>query len=360
MFIKQMILMASLLLTMVSAKAERFWIADPGIPRFCMQNFNAYGPLYAFHMEERTQGLMAELYAKPICTIVHLQEVWNSPQIDMIESSLRRYYNISAPNRLEKIGVMSLMMADIKGTETHDFKVNSEGNVLDLVRGAFNVKKAYHVVKASLTGIDEDFYFVNTHLHPTNSAVRLTQILDLLDWRLAHTDLKLLLSGDFNGDENSLERAVIMLLLGVRDSLVETLGGTYPKGVCTYCESNPLGWLAGDHVLDYIFFSNIGGDATQLKPFDGSINLGGTPRKPLSDHYGLRVHFAVESIKTKADQSNIEQRRALALRFFAHIDRILGAEKKKEFRVYLQKVRGLRAQLVEHQGAFNTYFELFN
>lgn len=360
MSIKPMIFTASFLLNLATARAERFWIADPQPPHFCMQNFNAYGPVYARNTAERTQWIVAELYDKPVCEIVHLQEVWNTPQIDLVENILKTHYNISSPNRQEKIGVMSLLMAEIKSTETHDFKVNSNGNVLDLAREAFRVKKAYHIVKASVLGIDEDFYFVNTHLHPTSSAVRLTQILDLLEWRLAHTDLKMLLSGDFNGDEDSLERAVIMSLLGVHDSLAETLGGTYPPDVCTYCAANPLGWLPGDHVLDYIFFSNIGGAATNLKVIDGNINLTGTPRNPLSDHYGLRVHFTLQPKEAQLDPRTVEQRRILVLRMLEQMETILKVESKREFTAYLQRVRDLRTQLALRQGAFFKYFESFN
>lgn len=357
---QSIVLTASILFSVVSAKAEMSWVADPGPPRFCMQNFNAYGPVYALNMEERTQSMVADLYDRPRCDIIHLQEVWNKPQIDIVEATLKSIYQISAPNRLEKIGVMSLLMADIKKTETHDFKVNSDGNLLDLGREAFNVKKAFHIVRASLDGLGEELYFMNTHLHPTSPAVRLTQILDLLDWRLENSDLKLLLSGDFNGDEVSLERAVIMSFLGVHDSLVETLGGVYPKGTCTYCDVNPLGWISGNHVLDYIFFSNVSTADTHLKVLDGEINLRGTPRKPLSDHYGLRIQFAVEPKKTVVDSSLINKRRAYAIQLLKRTEQILSAESKAEFKAYSQKAQNLRTQLESHQGLFNTYFEKFN
>lgn len=360
MTLKHFVLGLSFFLGLQSAHAELGWNSNPGPPHFCMQNFNAYGPIYALNMEERTQWMVAELYGKPRCEIVHLQEVWNQDQIDIVEDGLKSLYNISAPNRQEKIGVMSLLMADIKNTETYDFNVNSDGNLLDVGREIFNVKKAFHIVKASLFGIDEEFYFMNTHLHPTSSAVRLTQILDLLDWRLAHTDLKLLLSGDFNGDENSLERSVIMSLLGVRDSLVETLGGSYPKGVCTYCAENPLGWLSGDHVLDYIFFSNVGGGATHLKALDGKINLRGTPDEPLSDHYGLRIDFVLDAAKTATASEVIEQRRAFALKLLARMEKVLAEEEDEDFTYYQKKARKLRAQLERREGAFNEYFEKFN
>lgn len=356
---KKFFVTTSLLLTSVSALAEMYWQADPNPPHFCMQNFNAYGPIYASRKEERTDIMVAELTGKPRCDIIHLQEVWNDSQINQVENGLKSLYTISSPNRQEKIGVMSLMMADMKKTETHDFNINSDGNILDRGREMFNVKKAFHVVQASMYGIDEDFYFMNTHLHPTSQAVRLTQIVDLLQWRLQNTDLKLLLSGDFNGDEHSLERSVIMSLLGVHDSLLETVGGTYPKGLCTYCAGNPLGWLLSDHILDYIFFSNVGRATTHLRAYDGEINLRGTPRKPLSDHFGLRVQFSVEPAQVQPVRSVIEDRRVEALSLLTQMETILGKEKKKGFAEYAMKVRALKNQLQNRQGDFNQYFESY-
>lgn len=357
---KHFVIASTLLLTSWAAQAEMAFVADPGPPRFCMQSFNAYGPAYALHMKERTDWMMADLEGRPRCDVIHFQEVWNDKQINIVEDALRGMYHISDPNRKEKIGVMSLFMGDIISTETHDFKVNSDGNILDRGRELFNVKKAFHIVKASV-GVDEDLYFMNTHLHPTSQAVRLTQILELLDWRVAHQDLKMLLSGDFNGDEHSLERSVMMYTMGLHDSLLETLGGTYPKGLCTYCKDNPLSWLWSDHILDYIFFSNVGGSATHLHPLDGSINMRGTPRHPLSDHYGLRINFAMEPSSNAVDSNSLEQRRTEALKLFDQIIQILSSQKKQaDFAPALQKARDYQAQLATRQGEFNSYFEKFN
>lgn len=253
MFCKQVLIIVGLLIS-VSSYAQ----APLSGVQFCMQSFNAYGPLYALNIEERTESMILELQALPRCEVVQFQEVWNDSQIDQVENSLHVIYEMSTPNRQEKIGVMSLFMGNILTADTRDFKINSDGNLLDRARSIFNVKKAFHVVRASLPGVPEELYFMNTHLHPTSTSVRLTQILDILEWRLGHQDTKLLLSGDFNGDQVSLERAVIMFLLGMHDSLVETYGGKYPESVCTYCAANPLSWLPDDHILDYIFFSNAG------------------------------------------------------------------------------------------------------
>lgn len=344
----------------VQGKAEMYWQADPRPPRFCLQNFNAYGPIYASKVEERTERMTGLLQGIPKCEVVHLQEVWNDSHIDQIEKSLSRQYSISSPNREAKIGVMSLFMGDIKGRQTVDFTINNEGGVLDTVRGAFNVKKAYHVVRAGFYEIAEDFFFMNTHLHPTSQAVRLTQILDLLQWRLKNQNEKLILSGDFNADIDSVERKFLMLALGTRDAMEESLGGGYPQGYCTYCAGNPLGWMLSNHTFDYIFFSNVGKSETSLKVLEGQVNMRGTPRKPLSDHYGVRVEFSVEPEKSILASEDLEARRLQALEVFAVAGHLLKQQKEAEFQPYLVLLQDLAQQLKKRSGTFNAYFEKFH
>lgn len=359
MTLSKMLTLGLLVLGAQSARAEMYFTADPNPPRFCLQNFNAYGPIYASKVEERTERMTGFLQSIPKCDVVHLQEVWNEGHIQQIENNLNRQYEISAPNKKSRIGLMSLFMADVKGSQTEDFQVNNEGGVLDSVRVAFNVKKAYHVVRAGFFGIDEDFFFLNTHLHPTSPAVRLTQILDILRWRLKHQDEKLVLSGDFNADIDSVERKFLMLTLGAHDSMEEYFGGAYPKSFCTYCTGNPLGWMLSDHTFDYIFFSNVGNSGTTLKALEGEVNMRGTPRKPWSDHFGVRVKFSVEPTTSVTDANDIERRRTEALETLAVASYILQQEDAKEFEGYAQMINELSTQLKNRQGTFNTYFEKY-
>lgn len=358
MTIAKLLVLGCLLLS-VPTLAEQYWVEDPRPPQFCLQTFNAYGPIYASGVEERTEKIASFLQWLPQCDVVHLQEVWNESQIDQFEKYLSRQYNISAPNRRTKNGIMSFVMGDIKSRETVDFRVNTEGGILDRVRVAFNVKKAYHVVRANFFGIAEDFYFMNTHLHPSSEAVRLTQILDLLHWRMRHQDAKLLLSGDFNANIQSLERKFMMLVLGVRDSMEELYGGSYPLGYCTYCTGNPLGWMLSSQTFDYIFFSNVGASPTCLKAASGQVNMRGTSRKPWSDHFGVRVEFSVEPEKRIISERLRGQRRQRTLEFLARVNSILMKQRQGEFRPYVQYVRELSMQLQSRRGAFYSYFESF-
>lgn len=349
----------AVLVVSVQAPAEQYWEADPRPPRFCLQNFNAYGPIYASNVEERSERIAGFFQASPTCEAVHLQEVWNDSQINIFEKYLQRQYNISSPNRKAKIGLMSFFMGDIKGTETHDFRVNNEGGVLDTIRTALNVKKSFHIVRTHFYGVDEDFYFVNTHLHPTSPAVRITQILDLVQWRLQRQEAKLLLSGDFNADVGSLERKLVMLSLGVRDSMEDYLGGSYHPGYCTYCTGNPLGWMLSDHTFDYIFFSNIGGADTTLQVNEGQVNMRGTPRRPWSDHFGVRVDFSVVPGKEPLRGKALEVRRGRALEVLETVRGLLKSQKRPEFKPYAELVQEMTRQLTEGSGAFNSYFESF-
>jgi|GEM_PF-1631217 len=352
------LLIAGTLLLGLHAQAEQYWQADPRPPRFCLQNFNAYGPLYASSIVERTQRFTGYLQGIPKCDVVHLQEVWNDSHIDQVERNLKHQYNISAPNRDARIGVMSLFMGDIRGRQTVNFNVNNEGGVLDTVRKALDVKKAYHIVRANFFGIDEDFFFMNTHLHPSSAAVRITQILDILQWRMKHQQLKLLLSGDFNADIDSAERRLLMLTLGTHDAMEEYLG-SYPQGYCTYCSGNPLGWMLTDHTFDYIFFSNVGESGTTLKAVEGEVNMRGSPRKPWSDHFGVRVQFSVEPETSAINADALEKRRTQAIEALAVADYILKQETGPEFGPYQTLVNNLAQQLKNRQGDFNTYFEKF-
>ncbi|MBO9668297.1 MAG: hypothetical protein J7501_15965 [Bdellovibrio sp.] len=342
------------------AWGQRALTADTRGPSFCMQNFNAYGPLYAPQTTERMNWIGALLQDNPRCSAIHLQEVWSESNIDQIESALRSKYSISSPNREQRIGVMSLFDGQITGTYTQNFNVNNEGGILDGIREVLNVKKAFHVVRTQLFDMGEPFYFINTHLHPTSQAVRLTQIIDILQWRLYNQDLKFLLSGDFNADENSLERELIMTTLGAHDSLLDAYGGEYPAGLCTYCISNPHSWLLESKILDYIFVSNIGGNETHMKAYNGEVNMRGPMPEPLSDHYGVRVYFELEQGPNVSSTEEITARQKALIKALDKTYKILSAEQEPAFAPYATRVKELKHQILQGSGEFDEYLKKFN
>lgn len=350
-----LMLFLNILASSTLASATSYWEKSHQPPQFCFQNFNAYGPLYASDRMARTQGMLGHLKGIPKCEIVQLQEVWMESHIGHIETSLQDHYNFSSPNRDSRIGIMDLVMGDILSRQTFTYVVNSSGSVLDRARGVASVDKAFHVLRVKLPAMDEELYVVNTHLHPTSQAVRLTQVLDLLRWRLQNQNLKLLLSGDFNSDPQDLERKLLMSVVGLKDAMADSFPDSqYPSGFCTYCKSNPLSWLPSDHVFDYIFYSNAGGGETSLKVSAAEVNMKGALKKPLSDHYGIRAYFAVENGRASVDDLGHGQR-ALALESLKQTIKLLDQESGKQWRPYVQLARDLYADLQRPQSDYGLY-----
>ena len=345
-----------LVLSVQTAWATSYWENSNQPPQFCFQNFNAYGPLYASGRTERTQGILGHLKARPKCDIIQLQEVWMESHINHIEESLKDQYSFSSPNRDSRIGIMDLVMGDILSRETFTFAVNNSGSVLDRARSVASVDKAFHVLRLKLPAIDEEFYVINTHLHPSSQAVRLTQILDLLRWRLQNQNFKVILSGDFNSDPQDLERRLLMSVVGLKDAMAESFtNGNYPADFCTYCKTNPLSWLPSDHVFDYIFYSNAGTAETSLKLASAEVNLKGSPKKPLSDHYGIRAYFTVEDGKSSAEL-NLSQREQ-ALKSLKKTIEVLDQESGKQWQPYQKLARDLYADLERSGSDFELYLQ---
>lgn len=348
MFLKIGVLILALGLT-AQAKAQSF----------CLQNFNVYGPLYAAAITNRTALMVQELQSEATkCDVLQFQEVWTADHIQQVNEAFKNDYRISAPNLQQRIGLMSLFVGQIHGIETDLFLHNSEGGVLDSIRNLGGVKKAFHIVKAQLNSLPEEFYFLNTHTHPTSSSLRITQILDIYQWRLAHQDRKLVMSGDFNSEIGSLERALLMPLLGVHDSMEEVLGGTYPLGFCSYCEANARAWMSGNHLFDYVFFSNVSESPRTLRPLSGEVNLKGQGRwGTLSDHYGVRVHLDLSNEASPA--ADTEKRR---LRLLSVLDKALlqlQRETSPEYAPSLTQLREIRESIAQKSGAHWDYFALY-
>ncbi|WP_413574974.1 endonuclease/exonuclease/phosphatase family protein [Bdellovibrio sp. HCB290] len=348
-----------MMLSVTAARAEMV-LTPTQTPEFCMQNFNAYGPLYAPNTSERMEWIGSLLQAAPRCGVIQLQEVWNSSNIDQIENALKYNYQISSPNRDNKIGVMSLFDGAIKGAWTYQFNINNLGGFLDEIRETFGVMKAFHIVQAQLPGMGEDFYFVNTHLHPTSTEIRITQIIDMLNWRLQNPNLKMLMSGDFNANEKSFEREFMMSLMGLHDSFAEALGGSYPPGYCSYCETNPHSWMSGNHMLDYIFVSNAGGANTRIQPVAGELNMRGPLREPLSDHYGVRVSFKLAPGGSDSlTGSQWIQRRDKALALIGQAQQILVDYGDRDLKPYIAELQNFSDQIQTQQGPYYQYFGQF-
>lgn len=325
---------------------------------FCLQNFNVYGPIYAPAVAVRTTYLTDELTSEnPRCDVLQFQEVWNSEHVHQVIDAFQSDYAISAPNLKNRIGLMSLFVGQKRGEETSVYRLNDEGGVLDTIRSMSGVKKAFHVVKTQLQALNEEIYFLNTHLHPSSSSIRLAQILELYQWRLRHQDRKLVMSGDFNAEIGSLERALVISLMGMHDSMEEVLGGTYPLNFCSYCEENPHSWLSGNHLFDYIFFSNVSESADSLHALRGEVNLKGKDGYTLSDHYGVRVYLALDSLNAVVPSAEIRRGKLISI-----LDKTIARLRSENSGTYaesLQALLSIRQSLERRQGADWDYFSQY-
>lgn len=337
------------LVTFIISFAVRLHAAES----FCVQHFNAYGPVYSSQVKSRTTKLTSELLSEAHpCDVVQLIEVWKKNQAAQITLALSQQYEVSAPNLKSRNGLMSLVRGEIVESDTINFPINRAPGAIEKIRNMVKVKKAFHVIKALLPGQTEPIYFVNTHLHPTSQAIRIAQVVDLFQWRMQHQNLKMILSGDFNANKKSLERSLIISLLAAQDSLEEAVGG-YSEGTCTYCEENPRSWLKGNQVLDYIFYSNVSAFPSNLVVKSGSINLKGRGKQTLSDHYGVRVYFSIEQPlgPRKTDEVSDE----LFLQKLLDSVGILTTVDEVVFKHYIEIITQVHSQVQQRRGHYWDY-----
>lgn len=330
-------------------------LAPAAASALCIQNFNAYGPIYAGDTRERT-ALFTDALTRPGqgCGIVHFQEIWNKSQIDQVEDAMKAQYAVMDPDRAQRIGLMSLVQGQVLQQETHVFKVNNLGGVLDSVREMAGVSKAFHAARVELNeGSSQPLWMVNTHLHPSSARVRTLQLLEIIRWRLQHPDFPMVLSGDFNMTVDSLERRFIMNAIGALDSVETANHGEYPKGFCTYCELNPRSWMKGNYVFDYVLISN-GAGQRGFEPVAALVNLKGTPDFSLSDHFGLRIELE-EGTLLPVDETLLERRRQGLMETLTEVVEDWKQDGSK-YQAQIRELRGYHVSLQSKSGAFWNYF----
>lgn len=317
---------------------------------FCVQNFNLYGPIYAMDIDLRTELVGRDLLGQnPQCEVIHFQEIWNKPQIKQTKLIYKDFYKIIAPNEKYKIGLMSLYKSTVLSEETHRFNINNDDGILDSIRAVSGVYKAFHISTVNIEG--EEIYFINTHLHPTSSEVRLTQILDILNWRLTHLDRKVILTGDFNSHYTSVEASLIRHLTNSFDA-VEMGFKSYPKYFCTYCRSNHRSWKLTSEVLDYIWVSNVGGTSRQLVSKSAKRNLTGDINFTYSDHFGIQVQLDFISSKKIISENELKEKLDSAYAVSQKIFSQLRNSNKSKYRNHLLMISELQNQIVDRQGPF--------
>jgi endonuclease/exonuclease/phosphatase family metal-dependent hydrolase len=313
----------------------------------CIVTFNAYGPAYAPGKNWRAQHAAKELRDHN-CDLVNLQEAWSEAQIDIFEHELASSYKVFDPNKKFRIGVMSFSKTGWADAQTYSFRVNYDGGFMDGFRRWVDVQKAFTVIKDA----QPNTTLINTHLHPTSPAIRMMQLLDIFNWRFtADKGRALIMTGDFNADPGSVEHRLALALLDVADS-VKSVNGSYPKGFCSYCESNRHSWLSGDHTFDYVLLSYPRPSRDGWKAKTAQLVLKGTQENPYSDHYGLKVDFenvAHDSVAEKLSKKEF-------LNLLKEVEADLLAFNTDDVPTYVSFVRRIQKEVTEDRGELADYF----
>src|SRR5690606_29174375 len=106
----------------------------------------------------------------------------------------------------------------------------------------------------------------------------------------------------------------------------------------------------------------IGEASTSLSVQSAQINLKGTPRRPLSDHYGVRVQFAYHKNQEPQGQTrdSYNWRKETTVRYLTQAIQTLKNEEFEGFEAYTAVLANYRDQLIHGDGPFAEYFEKFH
>ena len=256
-----------------------------------VQTFNAYGPIYARHLESRTKGLLEAIEKDP-SDIYLFQEVWEKDHQETLANKLSKGHPFSGAFGMNKEfsrdGLFAFGKGKVLSHKVFNYPLNQDG-LLDKVRGFFGVVKAVSLTRVKLEGIG-NVLLVNTHTHPLSSKIRVAQMVFLAKKVLEHKEPKdaLIVAGDFNFTPFSLPYRLLVAVLGLEDAFLQVQGAYGAH--CTYCEGNTYGWGGPSRVIDYIFYQKTSG----LKLLSAQINLKRGPKGPLSDHFGVTATLKLD------------------------------------------------------------------
>jgi hypothetical protein len=257
----------------------------------CVQTFNVYGPAYARNVSGRLQATAKELEGSG-CQIVQIQELWQERDFNLFAGLLQKAdYSSFRADALRRdramIGLSSHFLGKSSDRRSELYRVNNEGGIIDWFRGIAGVQKGFSV--ETFESEEGNLRVVNTHTHPTETTIRLAQMVQLLKAIQGLSfDYPLVVTGDFNATPDSKEMRLLTALTGLRDSYADFHSGY--RDECTYCSSNPLAWDSNDRVIDFVFVRS--GQKFGLRTMGSAINLQGDTNAPLSDHYGVRSNFS--------------------------------------------------------------------
>lgn len=331
--------------------ASQTWAADRGT--FCLQTFNVYGPAYATNVSYRLQRLADTLLRDP-CDAYQFQEFWRSGQFDDFQAEMKpARLAMTFADRVRgdqaMVGLATGFSGSVAKAASELYRVNNEDGFLDWIRNLTGVQKGILAQEVRLDHTQDRILFVNTHTHPNSQEIRLSQMVQLVEFVLFRypgaTEMPLVLSGDFNAKPDSLEIRLVRAVLLLNDAYLDSHNGNYGDA-CTYCKDNPLSWDDNDRVIDFALYRS--GPATELFAERSAINLQGDPNDSLSDHYGLRAWLGWSERKPELlDERDpvVVERKAAAAHILHKVAKLLVHADKRVFQ-----------QMGEHTAELETKF----
>lgn len=334
----QVLLLASVVMSGTVASAEA---------PFCVQTFNAFGPIYSRGIAERLHDMIRAFKKEGACEVSQFQEVWSEEQYEILKQGFKEELDRDTAIRFEaelptpkRLGLASFLLWGAQRIGVHAFQMDKD-SLYDDIRKLVKVGKGFGFAEVNLREgrASEMISLSNLHLHPFSQSVRIAQLTEWLQWLDSRLPLDhpLILTGDFNFEPTSVEYQLVTDVLALQDSVVR-VKGRYSKEDCTYCSDNPLSPPGTENrVIDYVFYHPTG--ALRLMPRSAEVNMKQYEGRPLSDHYGVRVQFDQQVHRYKNVSawvgSGVRDPFESALQALRNASEYLKADNSRKYRDYL-------------------------
>ena len=271
-----------------------------------VQTFNCFGPAYGPRLVFRTKHLGSHLMQRELCDVYFFQEVWKKSHFRILNSvfsdkidKLQLFQFDELTDKNVKTGLVSYFVGKLNRADYLPFKVN-KSNIFDYVRKRVGIEKG-----VGSLNIDHPKFgnmnILNIHTHPTSSAVRISQIIDLIEYMKSLEDQTIIIGGDFNMEPDSTEFRLFMNLSSVEVAPVKDLY----RGASTYSRKNPYAIPGLHKFVDYIFLKD-----SKLNFSEARVNMKTHNGYHMSDHYGVYAELNDMDVKkelSKVDSSVIKE-----------------------------------------------------
>ncbi len=247
-------------------------------------------------LEDRSRALARALPDLDI-DLLAIQEAWTPALRERLVRAGRAagFEHVAAP---EAPSGGLILLSRLPLAEARFERFHFRGDLERIDRGEYLGGKGFQSARVDTP--EGPIQVVNTHLHARyrrgrpwlNSAIRTAQLVQVVE-HVQAIWLPVVLAGDLNCEPTDPEYAVLRGLTGLTDA-AQDLGRPLP----TVCRSNHYKrHRDSDRRIDYVMLRP--GDGRRMRPlstervFDTPLDLGGW-RRPVSDHFGVRVDVVVE------------------------------------------------------------------